>query len=172
MLTTAQLTTLKAAILAETDAAFVAARTAGSSGEMADWFNVIATPSYFVRRSSLSRHDILTGTSSDNTTFTWTGAGYITRSQGERDAFREMFNSTGSVNPWLGTIQSAFNDIFSGTGAAAVANRTHILAMSRREATRGEKVFAVGLGTGASPSVMGFEGDITISDIDNALRLV
>lgn len=118
MLTTAQLSTLKAAILAETDAAFVAARTAGSSGEMADWFNVIAAPSYFVRRSSLSRHDI-----------------------------------------------------FSGTGAAAVANRTHILAMSRREAKRGEKVFAVGLGTGASPSVMGFEGDVTISDIDNALRL-
>jgi hypothetical protein len=167
MLTTEQLATLKAAILADTDPEFVAARTAGATGAMAAFYNVAATPAFYVWRRSLSRHEILTGTSDDNTTFAWAAGAYITRSQGERDAFREMFNSTGSVDPSLASIQAAFNDIFSGAGGAG--NRTHIVAMSRRPVSRVERLFATGTGSKAAPGVANFEGDISGDVISTAL---
>jgi len=86
------------------------------------------------------------------------GGANITRSQGERDAFREIFNSTGTVNPSLASIKAAFADIFSGTGGAV--NRTHITAMSKRKANRLEKIFATGTGTLASPGTLVVEGDV------------
>lgn len=156
-MTPEQLTTLRADIAANPD--LLALYNAGDRAGLADAYNAAASPVFTVYKSALSRHDILTGTSADGTTFTWTGGAYITRSQGERDAFREMFNSTGTVNPALPSIQSAFNDIFSGAGGAV--NRTHIAAMSRRGATRLEKVFAVGLGTNQNPATMGFEGEVS-----------
>lgn len=168
MLTTAQLTTLKAAILAELDPVFAALRAVNNEQGMADWYNALASPAYYVKRAALARHDILTGTSDDNTTFAWAGSAYITRNQGERDAFREMFNDTGSVNPWLPPILAAFADIFSGTGGTG--NRAHIIAMSRRTANRVEKLFAVGAGTKAGPSDAGFAGSVTAQDISDALR--
>ena len=167
-MTPQQLTTLKAAILAVTDQEFVALRNANNEQGMADWFNVAADPAYYVKRKTLARHDILTGTSDDGTTFAWAAGAYITRNQGERDAFREMFNDTGNVDPWLPTILSAFADIFSGTGGAG--NRAHIAAMSRRAAKRVEKVFASGAGTKAAPSVSNFEGTVSAQDIADALR--
>lgn len=166
-MTPEQLTTLKTAILAETDVAFVAARTAGATQAMADFFNADAAPAFYAWRRSLSRHEILTGTSDDGTTFAWAAGAYITRSQGERDAFREMFNSTGSVNPSLTSIQAAFSDIFSGTGGAG--NRAHITAMSRRPVTKVERLFATGTGSKAAPGTAGFEGEIRSDDISLAL---
>ena len=156
-MTPEQLTTLRADIAANPD--LLALYNAGDRAGLADAYNDAASPAFTVYKSSLSRHDILTDTSADGTTFTWTGGAYITRSQGERDAFREMFNSTGTVNPAVPSIQNAFNDIFSGAGGAT--NRTHIAAMSRRMATRLEKVFAVGLGTNQNPATMGFEGEVS-----------
>lgn len=163
----AQLQTLKAAILA--DPALVPL----TSGPTTDFNGLItamgadAAPDFWVYKTSLSRHDILTAPSVDNTTFTWGGStgGYINRSQGERDAFREMFNSTGSVNPSQANIQAAFADIFSGAGAGATANRAHIAAMSRRKANRTERVFVTGVGSSASPGVLVVEGNITLSDV-------
>jgi hypothetical protein len=43
-LTPAQIQTLKAAILAETNATFVEFRTAGATGAMAEWYNVAINP--------------------------------------------------------------------------------------------------------------------------------
>ncbi len=168
-LTDPQIVTLKAAINAETDPTFVSLREQGAVGAMTDWLNQAAVPAYYVKRTALSRHEILTVTSDDGTTFSWAAAAYITRSQGERDAFREMFNSTGTVNPSLPTIVAAFADIFSGAGG--LSNRTHITAMSRRSATRAEKLFAVGAGTKLGPSVMVFEGTLNPSDVIKAVNL-
>ena len=164
-----QLQTLKAAMLAETDPAFVEYRTNGQTPLMSDWLNSEANPTYYVKRTQLSRHDILTGTSDDGTIFSWAGGAYITRNQGERDAFREMFNNSGTVDPWLPTIRAAFADIFSGTGGAS--NRAHIVAMSRRPATRFEKLFASGAGTKAAPSTLVVKEPVTDQDIGSALNL-
>lgn len=146
-----------------------------SSGTTTDYNGLVtamgqeASPAFWVSKTALSRHDILTATGPDGTTFTWGGStgGYINRSQGERDAFREMFNSTGSVNPALPNIQAAFADIFSGAGAGAVANRAHIAAMSRRKANRTERIFATGVGSTASPGLLVVEGNITIGDVQS-----
>jgi hypothetical protein len=156
-MTPEQLSTLRADILATPE--LLTLYNAGDRAGLADAYNAPASPAFFVYKTALSRHDILTGTSADGTTFTWTGGAYITRSQGERDAFREMFNSTGTVNPAIVSIQSAFNDIFSGTGGAT--NRAHITAMSRRAASRVEKLFATGVGTTQNPATLGFEGDVS-----------
>ena len=166
-MTPAQLATLKTAILAETDAAFVALRNSGATGAMAEFYNVTATPAFYVFRRSLSRHSILTETSDDATTFAWAAGAYITRSQGERDAFREMFNSTGAVDPSLPTIQAAFNDIFSGAGG--VGNRAHIQAMGRRPVLHGERLYATGTGSKVAPGIAIFEGNIRNEDVIAAL---
>lgn len=128
--------------------------------------NKIATPDFFVRKSLLTRHDILTETSLAGTVFTWTGGAYITRSQGERDAFRELFNSTGTVDPRRPNVIAAINDIFSGAGG--LVNRTHFTEMSKRKATFGEKIFATGTGTLVSPAELVIEGEITATNIIDA----
>lgn len=152
-LTPQQRTALAADIAA--DPALAALQAQGNLGGLAGAYNMQAAPAFVVERTSLSRHEILTAVSSTGSTFAWAGAGYITRSQGERDAFREMFNSTGSVNPSLPSIKAAFADIFSGAGGAA--NRAHIAALSKRPATRFEKLFAVGVGSDAAPAALGVD---------------
>ena len=158
---------IKAAILADPT---LASQPSDGDGLnfIADALNAVASPDYFVWRKSLSRHEILTGTSELSTTFSWAGGSYITRSQGERDAFREMFNSTGTVDPSLASIKAAFADIFSGTGGAG--NRTHIDAMSKRRALRIEKILATGNGAFSTPSTLGYEGTISPNEVDAARR--
>lgn len=166
-MTPAQNAALKAAILADP---VLAAQPSDGDGLnfIADALNAVATPDYIVWRKAVSRHEILTGTSSLGTTFAWAGGAYITRNQGERDAFREMFNSTGTVDPSLDSIKAAFADIFSGAGGAG--NRTHIDAMSKRKALRIEKILATGNGAFSTPSTLGFEGAITPNEVDTARR--
>lgn len=154
-LTPAQLVVLKAFI--GTNPAWVALPLSNASGQViADELNALAAPAFVVERTVLSKHEILTGTSSTGTTFAWAAGAYITRSQGERDAFREMFNSTGTVNPSLPSIKAAFADIFSGAGG--LPNRSHITALSKRRASVVEKLFATGVGSDASPATLVYEG--------------
>lgn len=135
---------------------------------MAIYYNVLTAIQ--VEKTLLSKHDILTATSQEATTFAWAAGAYITRAAGERDAFREMFNSTGSVNPSLASIKAAFADIFSGVGGAG--NRTHITAMSKRLCNRVEALSAVGTGTLISPAVLGFEGTVNGQFISNIINQV
>lgn len=168
-MTPAQLLTLRTAI--DNTPAWAATPNNGDGHvDLAALLNAPATPAYYVKRSTLTRHEIVTGTSDDNTTFSWAAGGYITRAQGERDAFREMFNSTGTVNPWLPSILAAFADIFSGAGG--LGNRNHITAMSRRLGSEVEKVMkTAGAGTKADPATMGFESPVTPSLIQQARDL-
>ena len=159
-----QLATLKAALATETNAEVVALKAARNTGGIAIWYNQPTNPAYYVWRKSLSRHEILTAISDEGTTFAWAGGAYITRNQGERDAFREMFNSSGSVNPSLASIQAAFNDIFSGAGGAG--NRTHINAMSRRAVSRGERLFASGAGTKVAPGTITLDDTLVVDEFD------
>lgn len=170
-MTPEQIPAFRTALLAATDPALQAAVVGRNDTEVARLVNLNTAPAFIVNRTSLTRHELITGTSPTGTTFTWGGAtgGYINRSQGERDAFREMFNSTGAVNPGQTNIQTAFNDIFSGAGAGAVANRAHILAFSKRTATVAERMLATGTGSDASPGTLTFEGKVTIDDVGRAL---
>ena len=167
-LTTAQLQTLKSHITASGD---LNSQPAGSDGntEIARLMNLAASPAFWVWRTSVTEAEYTRDTSPDGTTWSWPA--YIARSQGERDAWARIVTGDAGANPSLANVRQGFADIFSGATAPAPAQRTHLTAMSRRQATRAEKLFATGTGSTASPAVMGYEGTITASDVDSARNL-
>ena len=167
MLTSVQLLTLKTDILAD-PVLNAQPQTSDGAFAIAAAYNLAAVPDFWVFRTKVTKDEIVGSASVDGTTFAWTGAGYITRNQGERDAFNAIFNSQGAVNASLANVRQAFIDIFSGGTAPAPANRTHLAAMARRKATRGEKLFATGTGSTAAPGTMVVEGQITVQDVQDA----
>lgn len=169
-MTAAQLATLKSVILANQTWAALPL-TSGAALQIATDLNAVASPDFWVWRSSVSKGELTNSTSVDGTTFNWTGAGFITRAQGERDAWRELFDQSGNVNASLSQVRQAFSDIFSGATAPAPANRTHLSTVARRKATLAEKSFATGTGSTASPALMGFEGTVTSADVQAAREL-
>ena len=165
MLTDAQIVTFAAAIAAETDPEFVALRTAGATGQMAEWYNVNST--FVVWRTSLSEQEITSEVSPEATVWDWTA--FIARSVGEKEAWARMFNGTYIIDPSLPQVRSGVGDIFSGPLGAD--QRTHLLAMAKRPATRGEEVFTTGTGSVADPGLLTFEGFITDMDVVRAVNL-
>lgn len=166
-LTTAQLQAVKAEITAD---AALNAQPMNADGHfaVAAALNLPASPDFWVWRTRVSKDALVGSVGPDGTTFNWTLTGYITRSQGERDAFNAIFDNEGNVNPSRANVRAAFADIFSGNTAPAPANRVHLLAVSRRKATRAEKLLATGTGSTASPAVMGFEGMLSAVDVEAA----
>lgn len=133
-LTDAQLDTLKT---------WLSANASGLQDQAAaDLLNASASPSYWVWRSSISESEVTRGTSADLTTWSWPA--YIARTQGERDAWARLFmGGVGGMWPYLASVRTGLQDIFSGSANSAPAQRTHLLAICRRTATVGEKLFAV-----------------------------
>jgi hypothetical protein len=159
-----QLATLAAHIAA--DSAFdVQPHDTTGAQVVANTLNLPASPEYWVWKTRLSREELMAQISPDATSFSWTI--FIARSQGERDAFREIFVTDDSgrpyCNPSLPNVRAGFTDIFSGAGGAT--QRTHLLAISRRLASRVEKLFASGAGTTAAPSVLVYEGPLSPQDV-------
>ena len=170
-LTAAQLATLKT---------YVNANHSGLQDQaVADVMNALAAPDVWVWRTSVTKGEFVNSVSVDGTTFNWTGTGFITRSQGERDAWVNMFDNDGrAVNPSLANVRQAFTDIFSGGTAPAPANRTHLATVGRRKATVAENLFATGTGTTASPKVLAngpngsyAEGPLTATNVSEARSL-
>lgn len=173
-LTQAQLVVLKADILASPDLVGFP-NNADGNFEIARLYNLAASPDFWVWRTSVPKHEIVSVQSTDadgvtTRSFIWAGNGFITRAAGEQAAWEELFNATLAVNAALPNVRQAFADIFSGTGNAA-SNRTHLLNVARRKATRAEKLFAAGTGTAAVPGTMGFEGAVSYQDVETARNL-
>ena len=140
--------------------------TADDAFAIAAVYNADASPDFYVWKTRLGKHEVTDLTAPGGTTFDWAGpGGYIARSVAEKDAWREMWNSTLSCNPSLPNVRAAFADIFSGTGSGATNNRAHILALGRRLARRIEALYATGTGTTAAPALMGYEGTISYNDV-------
>jgi hypothetical protein len=169
-LSPAQLQTLKNDIVAD-GTLNANPNTPDGNTVIAAAYSATAAPDFWVWRTKVSRDELVGATSVDGTTFNWTGAGYITRSQGERDAFTAIFDSDGNVNAARPQVRQAFLDIFSGATAPAPANRTHLTTVARRKATRLEKLFATGTGSTASPATLTIEGAISYPQVDAARRL-
>lgn len=174
-LTPAQLATLKANILAAGDTAGLRDSPDGRD-EIARLYNLTAAPDFYVWRTSVAEAEFV-GTAGVDvanagaaTNWSWVGAGFITRSQGERDAWNRLFMG-GSCNPSLANVRQALADILSGGTAPAPANRNHLLVIAKRKATRAEKLFATGTGSFAPPAMLVVEGAVTFADIDAALNL-
>lgn len=163
-LSLAQKQSLKAMILA--DGALSA--LVGDPGALAAALNAEASPAFVAWKTRLAKYDATDLVSPTGTAFAWGGTtgGYINRSQGERDCWRELWNSALACNPSLPNVRTAFADIFSGAGAGAQNNRAHLLAMSTRRASVVEKHFASG--NGAAPTALTDAGTMFV--VEGAIR--
>jgi hypothetical protein len=125
MLTNAQLQTLKAAILAETDPALVALRSAGASGAMAEWYNLDAAPVVKAWRVAVESQDLFEAT--PITQFDGLTAG-------KRDAWNLML-ANAPVDASRNKIRAAVTDIWQA------AQATTILTAMTENASRAEVLF-------------------------------
>lgn len=156
-MTPEQLTTLKAAILAETNAEFVEFRTQGATGAMASFYNVEASPAFYIWRSNytpdliadaidkgITQLDALTASKRDSLLW-WANRGHDAREA---------------------AVQAAINDLCGSQNTLKNA----VLGGGKRAASRGEKLYCTGTGSLASPAVAAFEGPISNNDIVQALE--
>jgi hypothetical protein len=136
---------------------------------IANVLNTENSPVFWVWRTQVTKAELTQSVGPDGTTFIWVGNGFIGRSAGEIAAWENIFSAAGTIDPSKTNVRAAFADIFSGAGNAA-ANRTHLSAVSRRTASVVEKLLAVGIGSAASPAVMGAEGLIAVQEVVDSLR--
>lgn len=149
-LTAAQQATFRTDVKAQ-GGAIAAAYAAKNTDAIAAAYTVIASPAFWIWRANVTKTEYVNATSVDATVFDWTV--FIARSQGERDAFGQIFMNAGqSVNPSLTQVRQAFADIFSGAGGLSV--RTHMLATSRKQTSVFGKLYATGTGSTASPATV------------------
>lgn len=140
-LTQAQLTALKADILAD---ATLNAFPNNSDGAfaIAQAYNLIFSPDYIVWRTQVPTADC-------KKAMVWTE--FISRSVGERDAWQFML-SNGFINAADVNVRQGITDIFSGAGGAA--SRAALTALAKTKATRAQKLFSTGTGSDPSPATM------------------
>lgn len=140
---------------------------AGNTDAIADYYNALAVPDWFVWRTSVSRADIYSGNPQpENSAWNWTT--YKNQSATEQGAWTQMFMGD-QANFAQDNIRAGVSAIFTGS-AQANAQRDHVLAVARRQANRLEKLFAVGTGSTAAPAKMGFEGTTSGREVFTALH--
>jgi hypothetical protein len=72
-------------------------------------------------------------------------------------------------NAALADIRAMFNDIWSGAGGTST--RASLLVLWKRPAKLGEKIYATGTGSDASPATLVVEGNISYQDVKLARAL-
>ena len=178
-MTPSQLTTLKAAIQAETDPVFVSYRNQGSTGLMAEWFNSAST--FVVWRSTTPTSEIanaiawanLTPADTPDGTQLWENRALAC--QGKQFNIQTLFlAAAGFTASGLSNVRQGWNDsltnIPAGVGGALLsAGWAAVRTAMQRNATKGEKVFATGTGTAGTPGTLGFEGSVADYDVVQAL---
>jgi len=160
-LTNAQLLTLKAAVLAETDSTFVGYRTANDKPSMAAWFNGASTT--VVWKTAVTKKSILGGAA-----FDWTRVDNL--SVGKARIWDQMF-SVGDIDASRSNIRAGIDATWVGT-QADLDVRAGVYVQCKRFANRLEKLYATGTGTDAAPATMVFEGTIDSGYLGEALEAV
>jgi hypothetical protein len=153
-LTNAQLQTLKADIVAD-GALNGLPNTPDNAFAIAAVYNQTASPDYYLWRSSITTYDI-------RSVLVWDE--YDTLSVSKQNAF-QFLCSNGIVDARLSNVRQGIASIFSG--APQQGNLTALTNLSKRLATRAEKLFVVsGSGTQGTPGVSAFVDGFQLSDRD------
>jgi hypothetical protein len=163
-----QQATLKAAILADATLNALPNNPDGAF-EIARLLDAPSSPAFIVWRTSVSEHEITGKAGPTGTTWSWPA--YIARSIQEQNGWARMLNTSLTMNPSLANVRQGMADIFSGSTNSAPAQRAHLTAVSKRTATKAEKIFASGTGTDATPATMTFEGRLSYDDVQAARNL-
>jgi len=156
MLTTAQKTALKLDILTN----FSTEWNASQIGVIVVAYNTIANPDYFVWKTSVSASEM-------HEAYVWSEMDSITQLS-KWEQFKLML-SQGVLNPSLANVRQGLSDIFSGPGL--VNTRNNLIAISKRKATRLEKLlsYKAGVGSENDPDTLDFQGFLTPQDVYEAM---
>lgn len=176
------LQTFKAAILAETDPAFVIARNANEHGAMAAFYNEAANPAFTVWRSSTPAADVFNAITWKNFTPADTPDGtalYTNRAYHAllcQQNIMILMQGASSIATGRANVRNLLNDALStlytaAGGASQSAGWLAVKAAIYRPVRRGERLFCTGTGTTGNPGDLGgFEGQVSNDDVLNALR--
>lgn len=156
MLTTEQKALLLATINADPEMSSQPLNSDGAHA-IAAVFNLPAVPDFIVYKSNVSLDDV-------GEAFVASGLSTMTGANNDRLVSFALYNSQG-VNPARADHRQFFDDVFSP--ASGASTRAALLALWKRKATRAEKILATGTGTDASPATLGFEGALTIADVES-----
>lgn len=153
-LTPAQLTTLKAAILADQGAEPF--YTIGDLSGLAEYMNAAASPAKTVWRTAVSKDEIT------QNGFDWTRLDNL--SIGKARVWDGLFdNAARSMNPAKVNVRAGIEAVWAGN-AQDLAVRAQVYVHCKRPASRIEAIFAVGTGTDAVPATMAFVGPVNFSE--------
>ena len=158
MLTSEQMATLKADILAATDQATVDARANGQTTVLAGIYNQAASPAFYVWRTSFTpdqAREAISGSDGlaqlDNLT------------AGKRDSLLWVFE--GNTNPSNATQRNAIASLCGTQNTLKAA----IAAAQKRTVTRAERLFVTGTGTVDSPGTLRWGGTLSGDDVASAM---
>lgn len=157
-LTSAQLTTLKAVVLADPALVPLTSGQTTDYNGIANALNALSTnPAVIVWRTAITRREC------QFEGFDWTQCDNLTT--GQARIWDWLFDQgTQMMNPSEPGKRAGVSECWKGT-AAKVAVATFVLNQCKRTATRAEAALATGTGTSASPSMLSFEGAVTIQDV-------
>ena len=157
-LTTAQLTTLKAAILADSTLNSYPNTADGAYDMCRNKLNVVFSPEFTVWQDQLTPDLFDAGLIA--------GATQIDGlTQGKRDELFMVGSRTRDANNLA--VRAAIDD---ATGSANTLKNA-LIAVTKRPALYGEKIFATGTGSNASPASLVVYGQIAYTDVQAARRL-
>lgn len=160
MLTDAQKLILKADILAD-PVLSVLPHNVDAASTIATAYDVIVVPAFIVKRTSVSVQEIM------ENDFLWT---YVDNMTVGKARIWQWLTQYGTFNPSKPNVWAAIQEAYKGT-AEALNAQAIVLGHCKRSATRGEKLFAVGTGTDASPAVLTFEGSMFYLDVRDAREM-
>jgi len=153
-MTPAQLSALKADI----QASFAAEYAAGQYNIIAEAYNALAAPDFYVWKTSLAAKEM------HESGYVWSELDALTQAKYNQ---LSLMLSQGVVNPSKANVRQGFLDIFAGAGFATT--RTALVALAKRKATVAEKLFATGTGSEGSPAELSFEGSVSSQTIMEAM---
>lgn len=158
-LTSQQKATLKAHIDATPELSAFPNTNAGNMA-IAGLLNEAASPAFIVWRTSVTWDEImLNGVD-------WARVDNL--SVGKARIWDWMFNNEArSFNPSKANIRAGIDATWVGT-TADLAVRANVYTHCKRLANRIEKLFATGTGSNADPAILGFEGTVTMVDVEEA----
>jgi hypothetical protein len=159
-LTPAQLTTLKAAILAD-PALAAQPMTSGGALVIAEALNAAAAPAFVVWRTSVPIDEIM------RNGMDWARVDNL--SVGKARIW-EWMGRLGSLDASKANIRAGIDATWVGT-AADLAVRATVYTHCKRNATVAEKLFATGTGTTDNPATMTFEGVLSTDEVQQAREL-
>lgn len=183
-LTPAQLTTLKSAINAETNPAFVAMRQANAEQGMEKFYNAAST--FIVWRSSVPIDEItdaidwakMTPAQAIPTTGSDAQLLWLARAsacQGKQFNLQNLLIGKQAIAASRPNIRAALQDCLTALPSTAQGGNQQagwaaVQTVMQRACTVAERIFATGAGTVGNPGQLGVEGTVSAQDISDALN--